>query len=159
MRLGSLEEWRSPRPLSEEFQILSLPDCGDEWLLRRVLNKAGQDSPGFRPARWVDIVAFTGAPSHDPRGVFLARSRGRYVGCCIGRCRTNGLGYVYSLAVFPEFRRRGAASALLEATLQYLRERGAREARLYVHPENDGARELYCREGFRTITQAADAAR
>ncbi len=61
-------------------------------------------------------------------------------------------GHVISLAVMPEYRRRGIATKLMEAALRALRERyGAREVYLEVRVSNTPAINLYKKLGFRII--------
>ena len=61
-------------------------------------------------------------------------------------------GHVISLAVMPEYRRRGIATKLMEAALRSLRERyGAREVYLEVRVSNTPAIRLYEKLGFRKI--------
>ena len=151
MRLGGLEHWQAPAPGPQQAEILPLSRCGTEALLRSVYNEAGRDCPGFRRARWIDIIAFTADSSHDRNGIFVARCNGRYVGAAVGRSRSSGRGMIYNVAVRPEFRRRGIARSLLHSALTYLRDQGAREACLYVHPENTAAIRLYYREGFEAM--------
>ena len=60
-------------------------------------------------------------------------------------------GGVDNLAVAPEARRRGAASALLEAFHRYGREHGLNDLFLEVRPSNEGARSLYEKFGYREV--------
>lgn len=55
---------------------------------------------------------------------------------------------VLNVAVAPEFRRRGVASALLTALKREASLRGARRVTLEVRLSNTGARALYEKEGF-----------
>jgi ribosomal protein S18 acetylase RimI-like enzyme len=56
--------------------------------------------------------------------------------------------FVTELFVDPRARRRGLGRAMLHATLDALREAGARAAHLMVRPENTRARALYEQAGF-----------
>ena len=58
---------------------------------------------------------------------------------------------VANVAVLPEFRRRGVAKALLTASLDSCRERGAEVCFLEVRVSNKAARELYENFGFAEI--------
>jgi GNAT superfamily N-acetyltransferase len=151
LQLSNLQAWKAKGNLPEEVEIVPLANLGDELLLRRVYNDSAKDSPGFRPARLVDMIAFATAPHHDRHGVFIARCSGHYVGTCVARRRSGGVGMVYSLCVHSEYRRRGVARALLHAALGYLQTRGVDEAGLYAHPENAAAISLYLREGFEVV--------
>ncbi len=58
--------------------------------------------------------------------------------------------YLDSLCVFPEYRGRGIASALIEATAERAR-RAGKPLGLLVDKENPRARRLYERVGFREV--------
>ena len=57
--------------------------------------------------------------------------------------------YLDSLAVLPEFQRRGIASALIQEMFRQRNEAGIPLATIAVDPENDTAYRLYLRTGFR----------
>jgi GNAT superfamily N-acetyltransferase len=57
----------------------------------------------------------------------------------------------FSMATRPEFRRRGAATAILAALAHWGQRHGARQAFLQVMEDNHPARTLYGRLGFRTV--------
>ena len=57
-------------------------------------------------------------------------------------------GYVQRLAVHPDARRRGIATALLIDGLRWARRRGARTAVVNTHTDNHAARALYESTGF-----------
>jgi ribosomal protein S18 acetylase RimI-like enzyme len=57
-------------------------------------------------------------------------------------------GYVQRLAVHPDARRQGVATALLVDGLRWARRRGAREAVVNTNRENASARSLYESHGF-----------
>jgi len=56
--------------------------------------------------------------------------------------------HINNLAVGPRWRRRGIATALLAASLERARARGARHAFLEVRASNTAAQALYRRAGF-----------
>lgn len=62
--------------------------------------------------------------------------------CSCGEC------YMDNIAVFPEYRRRGAATALLTALEREARARGGEFLSLEVRPSNWQAVELYRKLGF-----------
>jgi ribosomal-protein-alanine N-acetyltransferase len=81
---------------------------------------------------------------------YLARDgRRRVMGFCSFWLVLDEL-HINNLAVLPECRRQGAASALLERVLQEGQRLGARRATLEVRRSNDPARQLYERFGFST---------
>ena len=60
-------------------------------------------------------------------------------------------GYIDKVAVDPDFRRRGAASALMEAMIAEALRRKLRFLSLEVRAGNAGAVALYASFGFRTL--------
>jgi ribosomal-protein-alanine N-acetyltransferase len=59
--------------------------------------------------------------------------------------------HIATLAVHPEFRRKGVGSQLLEAALIEARNKGAREAMLEVRASNHIAQALYKDYGFEVV--------
>lgn len=57
-------------------------------------------------------------------------------------------GRLYSLCVDPQYRKRGIARHLLEASLTWLREQAVSVCRAEVKVDNAGARRLYASLGF-----------
>ena len=58
-------------------------------------------------------------------------------------------GYITNIAVFPEFRRRGVAKALLNMVFEFAKEKGLSFVSLEVRPSNTEAVSLYEKTGFR----------
>lgn len=87
----------------------------------------------------------------ENRGVsfcFLAKgATGRIVGFCSVWRVLDEL-HINNLAVLPEFRRAGVATALLERALEHGVQSGALRATLEVRRSNEAARLLYERFGF-----------
>jgi [ribosomal protein S18]-alanine N-acetyltransferase len=85
----------------------------------------------------------------NPAAVFaVAEYGGETVGyagmhCVCGEC------YVDNVAVFPEFRRKGAATALLSYLIDRAKERDGAFLTLEVRESNFPARETYAAFGFR----------
>lgn len=90
-------------------------------------------------------------PRVSPAGVvLLADGPGGPVGCAC--CATFGAtGWIGALGVAPEARRRGLGTALTEACVAWLRERGAETVLLYA---TDVGRPVYERLGFVAETRA-----
>lgn len=90
-------------------------------------------------------------PGSNPNGYFFAleQSTGKLVGTSRARLdpspsQPNGvMGYIGTVGVLPEYRRRGLAHALLGQTLLYLHEEGAENATLFVEESNTNAQALY----------------
>ena len=93
----------------------------------------------------------------SPRGG-KAKPRGKLCGYLIACLRGNRIGAsaeLVSIAVEPEARGRGAASALLESALRRLARRGAGRLNLVVRATNDPARAFYEKYGFRRVRMVA----
>jgi mycothiol synthase len=96
-------------------------------------------------------------PGSEPEGYFFAvdARAGKLVGTSRARLdpapEGGVLGYVGTVGVLPEYRRRGIAQALILRTVEYLRSRGARSAVLFVEDRNSAARSLYESMGWRTV--------
>jgi ribosomal protein S18 acetylase RimI-like enzyme len=58
-------------------------------------------------------------------------------------------GFIHDVVVDERSRRSGVASALLEAAIAWLRERGAPRVVLWTAQQNEGAQRLFDRLGFR----------
>ena len=56
--------------------------------------------------------------------------------------------WVQTLAVAPDWQRRGLGTTLLQSLLAEARHRGARTVALEVRADNDAAQRLYVRHGF-----------
>ncbi len=83
-----------------------------------------------------------------PFGFGLVAEQERSItGYLVGRAIA-GEGEILNLAVAPESRRLGVGSRLLEAALELLIGRGAREVFLEVRETNAAARAMYLRRGF-----------
>lgn len=63
---------------------------------------------------------------------------------------------VLSIAVYPRGQGRGVGTALFAAALEYLRGQCATRVRLEVRPDNEVARHIYERAGFRGVGRVHD---
>lgn len=57
-------------------------------------------------------------------------------------------GFIYHLAVHPDFRRQGWGQALLDTCWQILHDQGARRVNLYTYTSNTNAVEFYRHHGW-----------
>ena len=97
---------------------------------------------------WTREMYVSELANHGVSFCFVARSSARDV---IGFCsfwRVLDELHINNLAVLPEYRRHGVASALLTRALAEGAALGARRATLEVRRSNDAARLLYERFGF-----------
>jgi len=82
---------------------------------------------------------------------YVALVDGEVVGYVVGARRRDGSGHVISIAVKPEWRRRGIGVKLMEALLDAFKERGLKRALLEVAASNEEAVAFYKRLGFKVI--------
>jgi ribosomal-protein-alanine N-acetyltransferase len=85
----------------------------------------------------------------DPWGFLGVRINGKLVGYLICTMRWGGVGHVLSIAVDPEYRRRGVGRTLILRALERLRKEGATSVRLEARKSNLGARAFYSVLGFK----------
>jgi len=107
-------------------------------------------SIGARTKKWKETIAKT------ERGLRLlvAEDHGKITGFCIvNRCRdddmdenTGELGAIY---IDPASMKQGAGSALMEQSLQFLKEEGFTKATLWVLSSNEKARKWYESRGWK----------
>lgn len=81
----------------------------------------------------------------EPDGCFAACDGGRVVGTTTTTTYGTALAWVGMVLVDPDFRRRGIASALMDAALEHLRRRGVGTVKLDATP---AGRQVYERLGF-----------
>ena len=97
---------------------------------------------------WTREMYLAELENHGVSFCFLARSDdGRSVGFCSVWRVADEL-HINNLAVLPEFRRSGIATALLRYVLRHGADSGAHRATLEVRQSNDAARLLYQHFGF-----------
>lgn len=94
--------------------------------------------------------AFEAELSNDTAVFFSAVEEGRAVGY-IGFHTVIDEAYIANIAVLPDFRRRGTASALLELAIDYCRKNKMSFITLEVRKSNFSAVSLYQRFGFKTV--------
>nr|WP_125610402.1 GNAT family N-acetyltransferase [Specibacter cremeus] len=126
------------RPVAGEVVLADSPS--EQWLdlWWRV------DGRGGAAERHMARSIILGTPS-----VYATAVDGR--GAAIGTGRISildGWGGIYAMAVHPEFRRQGVATAVVGALLAAGRDAGAANFWLMATVANTGARELYQRAGF-----------
>jgi ribosomal-protein-alanine N-acetyltransferase len=87
----------------------------------------------------------------DCRDFFVvAKAAGRVAGYAVA-CAEKRNAEIASLAVHPDYRRRGLAAALMRHTLRELGAAGVRRVELMVRIGNTGGAQLYRSLGFRRV--------
>lgn len=126
---------------------------GDERRLYEANNEAFADDWYFRvqPFEEWSSDAF-GRENFDPALVWLAEDDGELAGFSINNWHASGdpqFGWIGTLGVRPQWRRRGVATALLHHSFRDFRSRGATRVGLGVDAQNEtGAVGLYERVGM-----------
>lgn len=85
----------------------------------------------------------------DPSGFLGVRMNGKLVGYLICTMRWGKIGHILSIAVDPQYRRRGIGRALVLKALEKLKGEGATAVRLEARRSNLGARAFYSVLGFK----------
>lgn len=80
----------------------------------------------------------------------MGKLGGRIAGYMV-TCVTKRQAEIVSLAVHPDYRRRGVADALMRHTLRALSKAGVRRAELVVRTGNTAGAQLYRTLGFRRV--------
>ena len=121
---------------------------------RRFLEPAANASAGY--------ARFLISQLDDPDSmIFVAEVDGVVVGYCYAVVEPmswkelrDEAGFISDLALDPAARRQGAGRKLVEAAIQWFRERKLARVMLWTSTQNAAARELFLRAGFRpTMTE------
>ena len=85
--------------------------------------------------------------NHSPEAFWVACVEGRVVASLMAGY--DGVrGWLYRLAVLPDFRSRGVGRALVDKAESWLRELGCPKVKLQVEPGDEGPIEFYRRLGY-----------
>jgi len=107
---------------------------------------------------WTDVFGYD-APHNDPQLalerkvasndglLFVAEEDGSVVGTVMGGYDGHR-GWIYSLAVKPEYRKMEIGSSLIQAILEELKQRGCLKVNLQVLGANKEVIEFYRKNGF-----------
>ena len=110
-----------------------------------------------RPRTPTDYASFLGTQLEDPDvAVLVADHEGKVIGYAYAAVEgydymslRGPAGLLHDVIVDPEHRRRGVGRLLLDATLAYLRSRGAPRVVLSTAVQNEPAQRLFASLGFR----------
>jgi ribosomal protein S18 acetylase RimI-like enzyme len=90
----------------------------------------------------------------DPLRFFVAEADGNVVGTTMVS-RQGKVGYISTVMVHPNYRRRGIAKRLLERAINHIRKGGMERAVLHVDSLNETAKNLYSKSGFKEFEKMA----
>jgi mycothiol synthase len=122
----------------------AVPNAPDIWA-ELIVSAFGE------PATAQMIEAQISEPGSNPDGYFFAFDTATRQPIGTSRARLDPLpgspngvmGYLGTVGILPQYRRRGIAQALILKTVQYLHAQGAPSAVLFVEEGNTGAQALY----------------
>lgn len=127
--------------------------------LVEVVGPAGGEM--YTPA-WLEDRVRQHVDGRHEGAVFVAEQDGVIVGHCIVRSEAyeeRPIGLYATTYVLPSARRRGLATALLDAGERWLLERGHRELHTCTAVDNTGLRTLYAGRGYGMCAQTVDMVR
>ncbi len=129
--------------------VANLEDDVETWCKLVLLAFGEETTP-------VGVLAQMHEPGGSPDGYFFAvdQATGLEVGTSRARIDTNDagrIGYIGTVGVLPEYRRRGIAEALVRHTLSYLAGLGLDSATLFVERQNLAARRIYDVMGWHPV--------
>ena len=94
------------------------------------------------------IAAFI---ARNPDTCFVAEENSQIIGTIMAG-NDGRRGYIYHMAVSPDFRNRGVASRLLESVVTELTDLGIAKAALVVYGQNDAGNAFWESQGFKVRT-------
>ena len=90
----------------------------------------------------------------EPVKLLVAEADGKVVGTTIVNNRRKS-GYISSVMVHPDYRRKGIATRLMTDAINYIRRRKKTRAVLHVDSTNASAKSVYVKLGFKTFEHLA----
>ena len=83
--------------------------------------------------------------------VALIKDSATVVGASMLKMLNSKLGYVYYIAISPQWRGKGIAGKLLNDSIEYFFDRGANEALAGISEDNEESKALFTSRGFREL--------
>lgn len=126
----------------------------DEETYVQIFNRAFLDYDDIRSLTVQDVKTLEDAPSYNLDGVFIAEWNGQSVGmvqALVDKFRKEKKGFIQTLAVLPEFRRRGIAKKLLIEAVSDLKHRGMVVAGAWAQTDRPICTHLYESFGFKLV--------
>jgi ribosomal-protein-alanine N-acetyltransferase len=132
-----------PMCFAEEFEISGFDPDRLTDMVNRVFGRTG-----------TLILGLLRLFGKEPVKLLVAEAGGRVVGTTIVNNRGKS-GYISSVMVHPDNRRKGIATRLMTNALNYIRRRKKARAVLHVDSRNVSARNVYVKLGFKTFEHLA----
>ncbi len=145
-----------PVGLPNGFSIRPFKLDQDEETLTNLQNTAFGQNWGFSPNTVEQISARVRLDRSNPEGIIFIVDGDRVSGynwTLRSFNETNSTGWVAMTGVHPDYRGKGLGTSVVLAGMEYLKSKGVDGIELEVDSENDPARELYLKLGYRKIGQ------
>lgn len=120
----------------------------------RIFNAAFADYEDMRSMTIEQLRKMEESPRYDPEGLIMAEWTNQPAGMVhayVDKFREEPKGFIQGLAVLPEFRRKGIARKLVEASLQNLKQRGMKLVHAWAQSDREACVHLFESFGFRPV--------
>ncbi|MCH8109140.1 MAG: GNAT family N-acetyltransferase [Chloroflexi bacterium] len=145
-----------PVGLPDGFWLRSFNLGEDEEILTDLQNTAFGQNWGFSPNTVEQISARVRLSRSNPEGIIFIVDGDRVSGynwTLRSFNENNSTGWVAMTGVHPDYRGRGLGKSVVLAGMEYLKSKNVDGIELEVDSENDPARELYLKIGYKKIGQ------
>jgi mycothiol synthase len=136
------------------LKIRSFIEGEDEEVWIKIQNEAYKEYEDFRPDTMEDMEIWKRSPNFDSTGMFIAELNGKPVGkvnAYVDSKREENMGFLQSLGVIPEFRKRGIGRRLAEKAIESLKERGMESVQGWTRENKVACKSLLESMGFNLI--------
>lgn len=126
----------------------------DEKVWLRIANEAFKEYDDFRPDTMEDMETYEKSPNFDTTGMFIVEWNGEPVGMVnayVDKKRAEKKGFIRSLGVLPEFRRKGIGKTLVNKAIESLTERGMESVEAWSREDKVACKNLFESLGFKLI--------
>lgn len=133
------------------LSIRSFAKGRDEEVFVRIFNACFADYDDIRSMTLEEMKKTQNAPSYSSEGAFIAewnREPAGMVDAYVDKQRDDRKGFIQSLAVLPEYRRKGIGKRLVEKALESLRHRGMKAVEAWAQSDREGCTHLFESFGF-----------
>jgi mycothiol synthase len=145
-----------PVRLPDGFELGPFRLDQDEQALAEIQNAAFRENWGFCPNTVEEVAARVRMKSSVPEGVLMIFEGDKPAGYNWTHRNQNSfgsVGFIGMTGVHPDYRGSGLGTAVVVAGLEYLRGEGITPVELEVDSQNQPARNLYLKLGFRQVHQ------
>jgi mycothiol synthase len=136
------------------LNIRSFVKGQDEEMFVRAFNACFADYDDLRCMTLEEMKKAQEAPSYSSEGVLIAewnREPAGMVDAYIDKQRDDRKGFIQSLAILPEYRRKGIGKRLVEMALKSLKQRGMRTVEAWAQSDREGCTHIYESFGFTQV--------